>query len=523
MTPDLKDAILRWQNDPVLFVQEALGCNPSVRAENRITNQQANALRELRNTVFSKMKFYESQYHGTPIDDEEKRYAFLRGLSIRSANGLGKDALSSWAALWFIFCFEHSRVQCTAPTGKNIKINLWNEMQKWLNMRTPDGVYASPIRELFEVEADTIYLKEVGKSEQFIVWKTSADEAGSGENQALAGFHAPYTLTIVDEANAVSDNVFKPLESTQTDKCNVTILIWNPVIRSGYAYNTHFGKEWEQWIRPHWDAEKSDRPGLKIAIANAEAKYGRDSNYFRIHVNGLPPEAEEGTLIPFEWIYRAVGRELPPNPRAPYVLGIDVAGQGTNKSVIVVRKGGIVYDIKKYRQLSQTELAGWILKAINELDPEAVCIDIAGGIGAGIMERILEHFPRVHGINGVSAAWSPEKFYNLRSELHWILREQFERNLISIPDDADLISQLSAVRYIPDPKGRVRVELKTDLMKRLKLNESPDEMDSLMYSFFISDKIAERERDRDAYWAAFKRHEQDELGSSDNRLGWMRS
>lgn len=487
-----------------------------------MTNQQEDALRELCSIVLCKAKYYESQYHGTPMSDEEKRYAFLRGISIRSANGLGKDALVAWASTWFVTCFEHSRVQCTAPTGKNIKINLWNEISKWLNIRDTNGDYASPIRDLFELEADTIYLKEVGKSEQFIVWKTSADEAGQSENQALAGFHAPYTLTIVDEANAVSDSVFKPLESTQTDKVNVTILIWNPVVRSGYAYNTHFGKEWEQWVRPHWDAEKSDRPGLKIAIANAEAKYGRDSNYFRIHINGLPPEAEEGTLIPFDWIYRAVGRELPDRKNAPYILGIDVAGQGTNKSVIVVRKGGIVYDIKKYRQLSQAELAGWILRLINELDPEAVCLDIAGGIGAGIMERIQEHFPRVHGINGVSPSWSPEKYYNLRSQLYWDMREQFEKNLISIPDDADLIAQLSAVKYIPDPKGRVRVELKDELKKRLKLNESPDEMDALSYSFFIPDKIAERERDRDAYFAAMRRAEMDEFGGSDNRLGWMR-
>jgi hypothetical protein len=54
------------------------------------------------------------------------------------------------------------------------------------------------------------------------------------------------------------------------------------------------------------------------------------------------------------------------------------------------------------------------------------------------------------------------------------------------------------------------------------MSESPDEMDALMYSFFISDKIAERERDRDAYWAAIKREEMDEMGGASNKLSWMR-
>jgi hypothetical protein len=103
------------------------------------------------------------------------------------------------------------------------------------------------------------------------------------------------------------------------------------------------------------------------------------------------------------------------------------------------------------------------------------------GIGAGVYSRLTELGHKTTSIRVGEApedTYNSKRFMNLKSQRWWHVRELFEKNLISIPNNQKLISQLSQMRYefttlskikIKDPEGK-----------------SPDYADSLMLTLLSS-------------------------------------
>ena len=67
----------------------------------------------------------------------------------------------------------------------------------------------------------------------------------------------------------------------------------------------------------------------------------------------------------------------------------------------------------------------------------------------GLWDDGLRAAPKVPATNR-------EGFVNLRAELFFELRRRFMEGQIAIPDDAELASQLLALRYEVDPAGLER-------------------------------------------------------------------
>ncbi len=93
---------------------------------------------------------------------------------------------------------------------------------------------------------------------------------------------------------------------------------------------------------------------------------------------------------------------------------------------------------------------------------------------------------------------SKELFVNLRAELAWKLRKRFERayeflhegvlhapeDMISIPNDPNLIPDLSLELYFRTETGKIQLESKKDMQKRGV--KSPDYKDALAFSFAVT-------------------------------------
>ena len=124
---------------------------------------------------------------------------------------------------------------------------------------------------------------------------------------------------------------------------------------------------------------------------------------------------------------------------------------------------------------------GRVVEAVRRHRPVAVRVD-AIGIGAGVVDRLRElGVAGVAGINVSERARNPEQFLNLRAELFDGLRQRFQEGRIRIPDDPDLIAELSALRYSFSSSGQVRLESKDEL--RARGITSPDRADALMLAF----------------------------------------
>ena len=163
----------------------------------------------------------------------------------------------------------------------------------------------------------------------------------------------------------------------------------------------------------------------------------------------------------------------------PATLGVDVARHGSAETVLQIVRGGRLERTIARRGQDLMATAGDIAALIrdNAVIAENVRIDDCG-VGGGVVDRLLELGLYVEGVNVGEAATDSERFFNLRSEVYWSMRERFREGAIAIPpDDAALLRELCAPRYRPDSRGRIKLEGKDETVKRL--GYSPDRADAL--------------------------------------------
>jgi hypothetical protein len=485
-----------WRNDPAAFAEQVFKFRPS--------NQQKDFFCSLGRLVSVKRAVDEGR--GDALTPEDREFAKLRGISIRSGKGTGKDSCTSIAVWWFLFLFHESKTYLIAPSMENLRSNLIAEMSKWLTRRV-DGSYTCLIKDELELMSTGARLRNADPEEQKN-WFAAAQTAGPNlpeekQLEVFQGKHARYMMFVCDEASGIPDPVFRPLDTTLTDPVNFILLLWNPTRRTGFAYNTHFGEERKYWVNLHWDAEQSDLI-TPDQIEYLRTKYGEDSMEYRVSVKGEPPAADSDALIPYEWCQNARDLELAPVPTDPIVFGVDVARQGADSSVIVVRQGPVVLDLTELNQLDTVQLAQWVSMKAADWEPEAIYVD-AAGIGVGVYDELKRMgIPGIFPVNVANAARSA-KYVRLRDELWWNLRQRFEGNQISLhrlAQPQQLIAELSGIKYAINDKGKIKVESKIEMRKRNM--PSPNQADALMLTIYANDRslaaprklqLAEEERE----------------------------
>jgi hypothetical protein len=285
-------------------------------------------------------------------------------------------------------------------------------------------------------------------------------------------------LFIVDEASGVEDIIFEVGAGAMSTKGAKTILTGNPTRSSGYFYDA-FHKMREHWHCIKVSCMDSTRVD-ELFINEMKAKYGEDSNIYRVRVLGEFPLNEDDVLMPLDLIEAAVERDIEPVPMMP-VWGLDVARFGNCRTALCKRKGNTLLEpIKSWHKRDLMEVSGLILAEYEDTLPENLPVEIlvdAIGLGAGVVDRLKELGLPVRGIN-VGETPSKQGFNRLRDELWWRCREWFESREVKIPDDDKLITQLTNIKYKYTSVGKIQIEGKEDLDKRGL--ESPDEADSLV-------------------------------------------
>lgn len=475
ITPDI-ELFKKWTLDPLSFI-ECMIIKPYNEATGKavaITGQQREAIKVVGELVRAKLK----KSWGGELSVEERALCGKFGVSVMAGKGLGKDGLASWLILWFMMCFPYCKIPCTSVSADQLNKVLWSEISKWLA--------TSPLKEFLVLENQRLYYNDPDKEKRGKRWfafpKTANPKAGVEEQvETLAGIHEDFVMVVVDEASGISSAVFDPLESTLTGACNFVFMIFNPTRSKGYAIDTH-GKDADYWIPLRWNAEESELADKQV-IERIEEKYGKDSNPYRIRVLGLPPLVDEMTLFPADWVMDAVMRDITPLERSPIIKGLD-CGAGGDKSVIVTRKGGKVYSVKRLMTPDSQALINWALGDYAADNADIMRVDNVG-IGWAVYGALYDKIgSSIEAADSRKKADNPERFANKRAEMYWTLRDQFEKGLISIPDDRDLIDQLLATKAVYEG-GKVKIIEKTHIKKTL--GHSPDELDGLALSYYYDD------------------------------------
>ena len=154
---------------------------------------------------------------------------------------------------------------------------------------------------------------------------------------------------------------------------------------------------------------------------------------------------------------------------------------GNDKTVLTPKEGKRVLPQESWGKKNTMETVGMVRNKIGE--NEIIQVDMCG-LGAGVFDRLAELEQPTIGLDSAKNAFDKQKFHNLRAEMWWFTRELFERqyeegDVLSIPNDPELIEDLSGLRYHTKSDGKIIVEDKEHYKKRL--GRSPDKGDSFVY------------------------------------------
>ncbi len=190
----------------------------------------------------------------------------------------------------------------------------------------------------------------------------------------------------------------------------------------------------------------------------------------------------DNVLIPLDAAVEASRRILQPAQYefAPKILGVDIAWQGGDRSVILPRQGLRAFRPVIERGLPEKMFAARVARAILKWQPDAVFVDTTGGYGGEVVSRLRD---MGHHVTDVVFSWkaSDERFMNVRAEC-WFRMADWIKSGAAIPAIPELLSELCAPSYSNDnAANRLKIESKDEI--RARLGASTDIADALAIGF----------------------------------------
>lgn len=249
-----------------------------------------------------------------------------------------------------------------------------------------------------------------------------------------------------------------------------------------------------------------DVPRAQGHIEDIRAKYGENSNAWRVRVLGEFPTADDETVIPLELVLDAVGRDV--SSLEYYPVWGDVARFGDDRTALAKRQANkLLEPVKSWNAMDLMATVGKLKAEYDatpdDLKPSEILIDVIG-LGAGVYDRCRELGLPVTDINVGEVPSSRENCMRLRDELWFKGREWFQERLCSMPRDDALIAELTSPTYTFTSTGKMVVESKADMKKRGL--RSPDLADAFLLTFAGGERRkVERHRRpvrRHSAWAA---------------------
>ena len=259
--------------------------------------------------------------------------------------------------------------------------------------------------------------------ESFTVARTARPE----KPEALQGLHSKHVLILVDEASGVAESIFEAGRGALSSEESFVVLTSNPTRLEGLFFETHH-KLKAMWGTLQVNGE--DCP-LQSQLFRDELihQYGRDSNVYRVRVMGDFPLEESDSVIPMHLCEAAAVRDV--KAFGPPVWGVDVARFGGDRTVLIKRcTNATLAAHLSWSGMDTMQSSGKIYAEWNTTLPEdrpgVIFVDVIG-VGAGVLDRLLElNLPAV-GVNVAEATSIDDRYSRLRDELWFRARRWLEK------------------------------------------------------------------------------------------------
>lgn len=412
--------------------------------------------------------------------------------AVRGPHGLGKSAIAAVTVLWFALTRDAAgtdwKCVTTAGAWRQLINYLWPEIRKFAGRIKWDKVRESPFngRELLNLN---------------LRLKHGAAMAAACSNPALIeGAHADSLLFVYDESKAIPAGTFDACEGAFSGTGETFVLaLSTPGPPQGRFYDIHVHKPgYEDWKTKHVTLSEAIAAGqIKRDWADQRKKqWGEKSALYLNRVLGEFHAGEEDSVIPLSWVEAAIERWYEweeagmPDLGDPHTIGVDVARSGEDKTVMAVRWGPVIKELRTSTHESTMATAGRV-KGMLDADESATAIVDVIGIGAGVVDRLREQNARVQpftasGKTNRKDSTGELHFLNVRAASWYNLRELLDPSAgstICLPDDDDMLGDLTAPKLEePLSGGKLKIEKKADIKKRI--GRSTDRGDAVVQAFW---------------------------------------
>lgn len=219
----------------------------------------------------------------------------------------------------------------------------------------------------------------------------------------------------------------------------------------------------------------------EIRYQAEKCKQENPENYEHIWMGG-PVQQGNNRLINAQLVRKAFEPKIA-STTSPLVIGLDIARFGDDKTIFCFRKGRLCLGFECFEKLSNVMVANVAMNIIEEQKPVRIFMDV-GGQGAGVYDILKDRgFGEIiRAVYFGEKALKPERYFNRRAEMWDKLNIWLnETPPPQLPNDEDLFDELISVNKKFDSRGRLQLEDKEEIKKRI--GRSPDKGDALCLTF----------------------------------------
>ena len=434
--------------------------------------------------------------------------ATYKRVAIKSGHGVGKSWVCGRLPLWWLSAFGPlAKVMTTAPTFPQVKSIIWDELK---------GAHKNAVRPI----GGDLHDVDLWMGEGWWAQGLSTDD-----QQRFQGFHSENLLLIYDEGGGIRPEIWSGGLGIATSENSRVLVIGNPIEAQGNFFNCFkpdsgyhcitvsvldtpnykLGKLLAEGKITRKEYQAGIIPGLSSYewVENCRKEWGEDSALWHSKVLGEFPIEASNTLIPLAWVEQCRKEVIDVDKimgfrKNQVYIGVDVARFGSCSTIITVFDGYNMLYQREFNKRSTTEVAGFVIDTLrDEGNMEApIAIDDTG-LGGGVYDILKDQGYNVIQVILRSKSDNEEKFYDLRTEVFWDLREKFNKKTISIKDPDGqprkydkLASELTCLTYDMDKRGRIKVTPKERMIKEMikkgSDGGSPDRADSLSLAVYAA-------------------------------------
>jgi len=447
----------------------------------RLARQWEKLYREIRDDIFAYCRYLNFQPTKQQAELLELVQEGHMRIACKSGQGPGKTATSVIIGTWRPLRYRDGLTVVTAPTMRQCK-------EVWLREARERFEHAHPlIKQAFEITRSRITI--MGRKDWGVVLATATNP------ESLQGFHNDSLTFIAEESSGIGRDIIETIEGTLSQPTGdmLFLQIGNPNARDSSFFDC-FNRDRRHWQCLTFNCEDSERVSKEHCEYMAD-KYGIDSDVYRVRVLGQFPLTdprcvmssdllEKCTKINMLYAARQGLSGVGNRERPAKQFGIDFARFGSDESTIYRRSGMAVVEWKRFSHVDPNDVTDYAFrmqKRAGWTDEETLYVADAGGMGQGCMKKFHDAGKNIIEFHNAGVSSSID-YDNKMTEAYFKFGENAEKGYIRIPNDVELIHQVTNRQYTTTKKGKLILEAKDIYMNRG--HDSPDRADGLMMCFF---------------------------------------